>query len=153
MIKLLDILNEATTQFDNWVKPSTQQLKAEYRIEHEMKGNDFFDDESEFMDAVDNGKIITVTPQIDASIDNRSGTTSYEELLDLIKSYRSYPKYRNEDTLKSLYDGFKTNQPMDLPIIIEFSDGYKRIFSGNTRIDIAFQLGINPKALLIQSTR
>ena len=152
MIKLLDILNEITTQFDNWRVPSAQQLKQEYQIEHELKGNDFFNDESEFLDAVDNGKIITVTPQIDASIDYRSGTSSYEELLDLIKSYQSYPKYRNEDVLKSIYDGFKTNQPMDLPIIIEFADGYKRIFSGNTRMDIAFQLGINPKALLIKST-
>jgi FlaA1/EpsC-like NDP-sugar epimerase len=73
------------------------------------------------------------------------------ELLDLIKSYRSYPEYRNEETLKAIYDGFKNNQPMDLPIVIEFKDGYKRIFSGNTRMDIAFQLGINPKVLLIKS--
>jgi hypothetical protein len=40
---------------------------------------------------------------------------------------------------------------MDLPIVIEFSNGSKRIFSGNTRMDIAFQLGINPKVLLVKS--
>jgi two-component system CheB/CheR fusion protein len=57
---------------------------------------------------------------------------------------------RNKKTLKSIYDGFKTNQPMDLPIIIESEGGYKRVFSGNTRMDIAFQLGINPKVLLIK---
>jgi hypothetical protein len=38
---------------------------------------------------------------------------------------------------------------MDLPIVIQ-DNGYKRIFSGNTRMDIAFQLGINPKVLLIK---
>jgi len=138
-------------QFNNWVVPSTSQLKQEFRVEHELKGNDFFESEDEFLQAVENGKVITVTPAIDAQINYRSGTTSREELLDLIKSYRSYPKYRNEDTIQSLYSAFETNQPIDLPVIIEFANGTKRIFSGNTRMDIAFQLGINPKALLIKS--
>jgi len=40
---------------------------------------------------------------------------------------------------------------MDLPIVIEFADGSKRILAGNTRMDVAFQLGINPKVLLVQS--
>ncbi len=72
------------------------------------------------------------------------------KLLDLIKSYRSYPKFRNEQTLKSIYNGFKTNQPMDLPIVIEDENGYRRVFSGNTRMDIAFHLGINPEVLIIK---
>ena len=138
-------------QFDNWVVPSISQLKQEFRVEHELKGNDFFESEDEFLQAIEEGEIITVTPAIDAQINYRSGTSSREELLDLIKQYRSYPKYRNEDTIQSLYSAFETNQPIDLPIIIEFTDGTKRIFSGNTRMDIAFQLGINPKALLIKS--
>jgi hypothetical protein len=150
MIKLLDILREAI-QFNNWKVPSTSQLKQEFKIEHEMKGNEFFNDEDEFLQAVKNGKTITVTPSIDAQIEYRSRTTSREDLLGLIQMYRSYPKYRNEDTLQALYDAFKTNQPVDLPIVIEFTDGTKRIFSGNTRMDIAFQSGINPKALLIKS--
>lgn len=138
---------------EGWNIPSISQLKQEFRVEHELKGNDFFDSEDEFLQAIENGKVITVTPSIDAQIDYRSGTTSKEELLDLIRSYRSYPKYRNEDTIQSLYNAFETNQDIDLPIIIEFTDGSKRIFSGNTRMDIAFQLGINPKALLIKSNR
>jgi hypothetical protein len=150
MIKLLDILREAI-QFNNWKIPSTSQLKQEFKIEHEMKSNDFFNDEDEFLQAVNNGKIITVTPAVDAQIEYRSRTTSREDLLGLIQMYRSYPKYRNEDTLQALYDAFKTNQPVDLPIVIEFTDGTKRIFSGNTRMDIAFQSGINPKVLLIKS--
>jgi hypothetical protein len=138
---------------EGWNMPSLSQLKQEFRVEHELKGNDFFDSEEDFLQAVQNGKTITVTPSIDAQIDYRSGTTSKDELLDLIRSYRSYPKYRNEETIQSLYDAFETNQSIDLPIIIEFVDGSKRIFSGNTRMDIAFQLGINPKALLIKSDR
>jgi hypothetical protein len=150
MIKLIDLLRESI-QFSNWKMPSLSQLKQEFRIEHEIKDNDFWDSEEDFLNAIKNSKTITITPSEDQSIDYRSGTTSYEELLDLIQSYRSYPKYRNEETLKSIYDGFKTNQSMDLPVVIEFKDGYKRIFSGNTRMDIAFQLGINPKVLLIKS--
>ena len=150
MIKLIDILKEIT-QFSNWKTPSLSQLKQEFKVEQELKGRHFWKDEEDFLNAVKDGKILTITPSEDQNINYRSHTDSYEELLDLIKSYRSYPEYRNEETLKAIYDGFKNNQPIDLPIVIEFSNGNKRIFSGNTRMDIAFQLGINPKVLLVKS--
>ena len=149
MIKLLDILKEMIG-FSNWKMPSQSNLKQEFKIEQEMKGNEFWEDEEEFMDAIKHGKIITITPSEDQNIHYRSGTESYDELLDLIQSYQSYPEFRNEKTLKAIYDGFKTNQPMDYPIVIEDENGPRRVFSGNTRMDIAFQLGINPKVLLIK---
>jgi hypothetical protein len=149
MIKLIDILKEITG-FSNWVMPSLSQLKQEFKIEQEMKGNEFWEDEDDFLNAIKNGKIVTITPSEDQDIDYRSGTESYEELLNLLKSYRSYPEFRNEKTLKAIYDGFENNQAMDYPIIIEDENGDKRIFSGNTRMDVAFQLGINPKVLLIK---
>jgi hypothetical protein len=149
MIRLIDILKEIT-QFSNWKTPSLSQLKQEFKIEQEMKDNKFWKDEEAFLNAVKNGKIVTISPSEDQDIDYRSGTTSYEELLDLIQSYKSYPEFRNEKTLKSIYDGFKNNQAMDYPIIIEDENRYKRVFSGNTRMDIAFQLGINPKVLLVK---
>jgi hypothetical protein len=150
MIKLVDLLEEIN-QFSNWKIPSLFQLKQEFKIEQEIKGNEFWEDETDFLNAVKNGRIVTITPSEDQNIDYRSGTESYDELLNLTKSYKSYPEFRNEKTLQSIYDGFKTNQNMDLPIIIEFSDGSKRVFSGNTRMDVAFQLGINPKVLLVKS--
>ena len=149
MIKFIDILKEIT-QFSNWKIPSLSQLKQEFKIEQEIKGNEFWENEEEFLNAIKNGKIVTITSSEDQDIDYRSGTESYEELLDLIKSYRSYPEFRNEETLKAIYDGFKNNQSMDYPIVIEDKEGYRRVFSGNTRMDIAFQLGINPKVLLIK---
>jgi len=152
MIKLIDLLRE-NTQFNNWKLPSLDQLKKEFKVENNLKGNNFWGSEEEFLDSIKKGKIITITPSEDQNIDYRSGTTSYEDLLDLIQSYRSYPKYRNEDTLKDIYNGFKNNQSMDLPIVIEFQDGTRRVFSGNTRMDVAFQLGINPKTLLIKSNK
>jgi len=149
MIKLIDILKEITG-FSNWKIPLLSQLKQEFKIEQEMKGNEFWEDEEAFLNAVENGEIVTITPSEDQDIDYRSRTTSYEELLDLIQGYRSYPEFRNKKTLKAIYDGFKNNQPMDYPIVIEDEDGYRRVFSGNTRMDIAFQLGINPKVLLVK---
>jgi hypothetical protein len=149
MIKLINLLKEITG-FSNWKIPSLSKLKQEFKIEQEMKGNEFWEDEEDFLNAIENGNTITITPSEDQDIDYRSGTESYDELLDLIKSYRSYPEFRNEETLKAIYDGFKNNQSMDYPIVIEDKDGYRRVFSGNTRMDIAFQLGINPKVLLIK---
>jgi hypothetical protein len=149
MIKLIDILKEITG-FSNWKVPSLSQLKQEFKIEQEMKGNEFWEDEEDFLNAVENGEIVTITPSEDQDIDYRSRTTSYEELLDLIQNYRSYPEFKNEKTLKAIYDGFENNQAMDYPIIIKDKNGYRRVFSGNTRMDIAFQLGINPKVLLIK---
>jgi hypothetical protein len=149
MIKLVDILKEITG-FSNWKIPSLYQLKQEFKIEQEMKGNEFWEDEEDFLNAVKNGKIVTISSSEDQDIDYRSGTTSYEELLDLIQGYRSYPEFRNEKTLKAIYDGFKENKAMDYPIVIEDENDSRRIFSGNTRMDIAFQLGIDPKILLIR---
>ena len=152
MIKLLDLLKESV-QYTNWVKPSMDSLKKEFKIEHEMKGHDFFDSEEEFLEAARKAQVVTITPSEDARIAYRSGTESKEELLSLIKRYRSYPIYRNEKTLENLYTRFEQNETMDMPIVIEFSNGQRRVFGGNTRMDIALQLGINPKVLLVKSSR
>jgi len=152
MIKLLDLLKESV-QYTNWVKPSIDSLKKEFKIEHELKGHDFFDSEEEFLEAARKAQVVTITPNEDARIAYRSGTESKEELLSLIKGYRSYPKYRNEETLENLYTRFEQNEPMDMPIVIEFSNGRKRVFAGNTRMDIAFQLGVNPKVLIVKSKK
>ena len=150
MIKLLDLLKESV-QYTNWVKPSIDSLKKEFKIEHELKGHDFFDSEEEFLEAARKAQVATITPSEDARIAYRSRTASKKELLNLIKGYRSYPKYRNEETLENLYTRFEQNEPMDMPIVIEFSNGRQRVFAGNTRMDVAFQLGISPKVFLIRT--
>ena len=153
----LEILAEQNQNFDRWRMPSLDKLKLEYKVEHELKGNHFFDSEEDFLDAVENGRIVEVSDEdmddviSDYRISYRSRTSSKDDLLDLIRGYRSYPQFRNEQTVEAIYDGFKNNSPMDYPIVIEFKSGRYRVFSGNTRMDIAFQLGINPKVLLIRS--
>lgn len=141
-----------TVSFDNWIFPTLEQLKLEFKVEHELKGNDFFEDEDDFLEAVADGEIIKINKDEDLKIGYRSRTKTKESLLGLIKGYRSYPEFRNEKTLEAIYDGFKEDKPMTLPIVIEFESGRRRVFSGNTRLDIAFQLGIEPRVLLIKST-
>lgn len=153
-MKLLKILiNEMIKdelQFSNWRIPSLNQLRLEYKIEDVIKGNHFFNSEDDFLRAIQDAEIITISQKKDAGISYRSGTTNKEDLLDLIRSYRSYPEFRNEKTIEAIYDGFKNNSPMDYPIILQFKSGKRRVFSGNTRMDIAFQLGIDPKVLLVK---
>jgi hypothetical protein len=147
MIQLKSILE--SINFSNWRAPSISDLKREFHVEHELKGLECFESEKDFINACKRGKLTSITKDMNSNIGNRSNTRSFAELLGLIKSYRSYPKYRNEDTLRGLYGAFKENKEMDLPIILKDEDGSMSVFSGNTRLDVAFQLGLTPKALVV----
>ena len=136
--------------FDNWSTPDIDTLKKEFRIEHEMKGHHFWKDEKEFLQQAKNGKVVSLSNAEDKKMGYRTHTSSFDNLHSLIKTYKSYPKYRNEDTLKSLYSGFKDNKSMQLPIVVDFGT-HKRIFGGNTRLDVAFQLGVSPKVFEIKA--
>jgi hypothetical protein len=77
-----------------------------------------------------------------------------KQLLSLIKTYRSYPQYRNEDTLNAMKDAMLTGKPMDMPIIVRERNNkdigkHDRVFAGNTRMDMAFMHGLKVKALII----
>lgn len=158
MIRLAGLAQNAVLKegmnFTNWKKPDLDKLKTEFKVEHELKRNDFFDNEQDFLNRVKQGKVVSLSRSQDRAIAYRSRTETFDELHDLIKTYSSYPEYRNEETLKNLYKGFVYGKPMELPIVIEFANGAKRVFSGNTRLDVAFQLDVTPvKVLLIKSDR
>jgi hypothetical protein len=38
---------------------------------------------------------------------------------------------------------------MDMPIVVEDTHGNRRVFSGNTRMDMAFILKMNPTVLVL----
>lgn len=142
-------------KYNNWVKPNTESLTHEYKIEYEIKPlkqmtGDVFPTLQSFLRAAASGKVISVTDSIDRKIQYRSRTKSREGIISLIKGYASYPQYRNEKTIDSIYKGFESNDPMSMPIVLQFPDGTMRIMGGNTRMDIAQHLGIIPKAFLIQ---
>lgn len=141
----------------SWVRPSRESLHIEYEVEyklHFMHGDneDAFPTEADFIKAVDEAKVVTVTPAMDRDIWKRSHTDTMGELLELIKGYRSYPEYRNEKTLKALEKRIKNREPVDMPIVIKSYNGYE-VFSGNTRMDIAFMHKINPKVILLDLSK
>tara|TARA_B100001287_G_scaffold123953_1_gene104421 strand:+ start:643 stop:1101 length:459 start_codon:yes stop_codon:yes gene_type:complete len=147
-VKLFEeLINEA--KYNAWTMPDRKMLAQEYRVEHEKKGRRDFATEEEFVHAVTNAEIVEVDMRMDRKIGYRSGTKDFDSLHNLISTYASYPKYRNEDTLKDLYKRFGNGKPIDYPIVFKDRNGRMTIFSGNTRMDIAFQMGFNPKVLMV----
>lgn len=149
-----EILNEKIN-FNNWIIPSDKDIELEYKIEYDIKPlkritNNAFPTVEDFKEAVKSGEVVNVTKSFDRKISYRSRTKSKEEIISLIKGYASYPEFRNEKTIEAIYEAFKDNKPMKMPFIIELPNGKMRIMSGNTRLDIAQQLGITPKAILIK---
>ena len=71
------------------------------------------------------------------------------QLLGLIKTYRSYPQYRNEKTLAKLEKLITTGGVVEMPIVYRLENGEFRIMSGNTRMDISFMHGTNPTVIIL----
>ena len=140
------------TAFTNWRNPTPDQLALEFEIEHELKGCRFWADLRDFMAATAAATIERITREADTWIAYRSRTRSKAALLQLIKGYKSYPAHRNEVTLDAIYSAYESNSPMDWPLVVEFASGQRRVFSGNTRMDAAFQLGICPQVLVVKAS-
>lgn len=142
----------------NWVRPKTAAIIQEYEIEHKKHlvhevGN-VFPTVKSFLDACKKGIVREITKNHDYYIANRSHTKSMKQLLSLIKTYRSYPQYRNEDTLNAMKEAMLSGKPMDMPIIVRERNTkdigkHDRVFAGNTRMDMAFMHGLKVKALII----
>lgn len=138
-----------------WIPPRSEDLKKEYEIEYrnhiQPEYGDVFPTFKSFVAAAQKGKILNVSSAMDGRITNRSGTRNMKELLSLIKSYRSYPKYRNEKTLADLDKKIKSKTAeMSVPIVLEFPDGELRIMGGNTRMDIAFWYANSVPVLVVK---
>jgi hypothetical protein len=138
-----------------WIPPRPEDLKKEYDIEYKLhirpEYGDIFPTFKSFVVAASKGKIIPVSPSMDGRIGNRSGTRNMDELLSLIKGYRSYPKYRNEKTLAALDKKIQSKtSEMSVPIVLEFPDGELRIMGGNTRMDIGFWYAKTVPVLLVK---
>jgi len=153
--QLREVLSEAKR--GNWVRPNDASIRKEYQIEylkhliHELPRN-IFPTEAEFVKAVKSAPTMQIDSATDRKIHNRSRTRDMEELLDLISGYRSFPKFRNEDTLKELEKLIKSGKPVDMPIVVKFPKGDMRVLAGNTRMDIAFMNGINPTVVMLDLT-
>ncbi len=138
-----------------WIRPSNDQIALEYKIEYILKPelqritNNAFPSLESFKKAVDSAEVVEVTPSMDKKIQNRSRTENKEELLSLVQGYASWPEFRNVNTIDSIYKAFEKGGEMFMPFVIE-TKNEMRVMAGNTRMDVAFQMGINPKVLLIR---
>jgi len=141
----------------NWQMPSEENLEQEYQVEYKnhLKPaiGDVFPTYESWRDAINQGHIREITPEIDRKIAGRSGTKSKDELLGLIKNYASYPEYRNEATLDNLYSRLANKQRLDMPLIYDDGQGHLRVVSGNTRMDAANQSGIEPHAIIFRKPK
>ena len=137
-----------------WIPPRPEDLKKEYEIEYKNhilhEYGDVFPSFKSFIAAARKGKVVNITRQLDRNISNRSGTRDMEELLDLIRTYRSYPKYRNQRTLADLDKKIQGKGEMSMPILLEFPSGELRIMGGNTRMDIGFWYAASVPAFVIR---
>lgn len=128
-----------------WIAPTMQDLKKEYEIEYQLhikpEYGDVFPSFKDFVEGARRGAIIEIDRKQDESIEGRSHTENMEDLFSLIKTYRSYPKYRNRRTLEDLEAKIKGKGEMSMPIVLMFNKPWRkhlRILGGNTRLDIAF---------------
>jgi hypothetical protein len=154
-MKFEKFLNEKLS-YNNWVRYTPESLKSDF-TEYKKKENTkwktrantigsrfpIFDSLENFKEILDKTEIKNLSDSMDRKINNRSRTSSIEDLKDLVSGY-----VRPRD-VDRIVDGFKSNAKMPLPIVIEGDRG-AWIMAGNTRLDVAFILGVQPKVLWIK---
>ena len=86
------------------------------------------------------------------NIKNRTFNKTKEDIINQSKRYKSWPEFRNEGTIDDIYTGFEKNKPMKPIILLDQGDGSRRIISGNTRLNVAEQLNIPPKAITVNQS-
>jgi hypothetical protein len=149
---VLDKLIESHSEFNNWVMPSQKAIEKEYNVEYKhhiiYSFGELWPILGDFESAIKNAQIVSLSEDDDKKVYNRSNTKNMESLVNLVSAYRSWPEFRNMDTLKDMVIRFKENKPMTMPIILK-ENKYFHLMSGNTKLDIAFMMNITPKALVI----
>ena len=145
-------LPEKPVKFNKWVKPSKDNIALEYKVEYmfhtKHSYGDIFPTLEDFETAVNNGKVVNPNK---LDVGNTTDFNDIDGLFDMISGYRSYPEFRNEKTFQAVIDGFAKNKPMNMSIIIKSHGNHYTIMSGNTRLNIANILGIEPKAVVIEA--
>lgn len=143
-----------SVSYNSWVMPDDKNIEQEYNVEYKHhirhQFGDIFPTLESFKDAVSNGKQVDLTKSLDSEVGNRSRTTNMDQLRSLVSGYRSWPEYRNDKTLQNIVDRLKSGKPMDMPFVLEYQPGRHQVMSGNTRLDIAFMLGITPRVIIVR---
>lgn len=141
--------------FTNWSFPNEATMQADFK-EYKKKETSkwqgrassmgfrfpIFDTFDDFSNALRSAEVITLTPQHDSRIANRSHTSNIDDLKSLVGSY-----VRPRDVDRIVH-GFESNAPIPMPIVLKGRKG-EWIMAGNTRLDTAFILGVNPIKILL----
>ncbi len=141
--------------YKNWVFPDAKTLDADFQ---EYKGKEdrkwkgrarmigarwpLFNDRADFELALRKARVVEVDDAMDMRIQNRSHTSSLEDLKSLVSGYQMP---RDVDRIAK---GFQNGDPIPYPIILKGNVGMW-IMAGNTRLDTAGILGVPKKALLV----
>jgi hypothetical protein len=156
-MKLNKFLNEDI--YNSWSFPSESTMKEDFR-EYEKKENTkwlrrvdiigarfpIFENYKHFKNSLKGARVVTITDSLDRKINNRSRTSSIEELEDLVSNYK-----RPRD-VKRIERGIENNEKIPYPIILKGSRDMW-IMAGNTRLDVAFIKGVIPKALMVDISK
>lgn len=142
-------------KFNNWIFPTAATLRADFdeykkkeltkwKRRAESMGFRFpiFDTYEDFASALKSAKVITLTPEHDRRVMNRSHTGSINDLKSLVSGY-NMPR-----DVDRIVQGYQSNAAMPYPIILKGTNG-EWIMAGNTRLDTAFIMGVTPKVLYV----
>ena len=148
-----------TPKFNNWVFPNAATLQADFeeykkkemkKWQHRAEAMGFrfpiFETYQDFATALKTAPVITLTKEHDRRVMNRSHTSSIEGLKSLVSGYNT-PR-----DVDRIVQGYQSNAPMPYPIILKGNKG-EWIQAGNTRCDVAFIMGIEPKVLLVDVSK
>ena len=132
-----------------WRNPTDTEIRNEWDWEYvrHIQGKnpmwDLWETFDTFKSAVKRARKVEVSPSIDRKIEYRSNTSSIESLRDLVSSYQ-YPR-----DVDRIVKGYEKGEPIPYPMVLK-NGNHMRVLGGNTRMDIAFILHINPVVLMIE---
>lgn len=131
----------------NWIENPKDQIEAEYEREFVRYFGRVLSLE-EFSNKLDEGKRVYISVDRDNGIRNMTRCNSITGVVDLIKTYRSYPQYRNEKTIAALYARIVNGMQVHMPLFVK-KDGVVTIIAGNTRQNLAYIAGLDTIGQLI----
>lgn len=144
-------------EYTSWVFPSNKAIADEFEREVVNKNlwlhiDGLPTDVDEFVALVKESPVKIITPAEDNRIEYRSHTSNINELIELLSTYKSWGTFRTPNTVAQLYSAFINNRDMDMPIVLEYERNgrtVRRVLGGNTRMDIARQLGVEIRAVVV----
>lgn len=135
-------------KFNNWVSPSADDIKRSYygdSVPNNEGAHEYFDSMAKYTKALKEARIIKIEKFGDEYINGRTQLKTQRKLIN------KFPD--KKDMILSLYERFNNNEPVTIPIIVVSESGDRFIVTGNIVMDIAFQLGIEPRVLFVKTDK